>query len=130
MLPSRIFFDNFFDDFDSIKESDDIMKCDIYEINDNYVIELDIPGYKKEDIKMEIDSGYLIISAKHQNKEGNKARKYIRRERKVYETLMRKFYVGEIKDEDVKATLTDGVLVITVKNKQKEEPLTRVITID
>ena len=63
VLPSRVFFDNFFDDFDSPRKLDKLMKCDIYEEDNNYIIEMDVPGFKKEDINMELDDGYLKISA-------------------------------------------------------------------
>ena len=50
MLPSRIFFDNFFDDLDSPKKQNSMMKCDIYETESEYHIEMDTPGFKKEEI--------------------------------------------------------------------------------
>ncbi len=68
MLPSRIFFDNFLDEIEP-KEFDKMMKCDIYEENDMYHIVVDIPGYKKEDISIEYDKGYLKIVATHKEEE-------------------------------------------------------------
>ena len=85
MLPSRIFFDNFFDDFEPPKKLDKMMKCDIYEEDNNYVIEMDVPGFKKEDINMELDDGYLKISAeKKSDSEEKDGKKYVRRERHCY----------------------------------------------
>ena len=102
MLPSRVFFDNFFDDFESPKKLDKMMKCDIYEEDNNYVIEMDVPGFKKEDINMELDDGYLKISAeKKSDNEEKDGKKYVRRERHCYSKCERQFYVGNIKDEDI-----------------------------
>lgn len=122
MLPSRVFFDNFFDDFESPKKLDKMMKCDIYEEDNNYVIEMDVPGFKKEDINMELDDGYLKISAeKKSDNEEKDGKKYVRRERHCYSKCERQFYVGNIKDEDIKAKFKDGILKISVPKEEKKE---------
>ena len=68
MLPSRIFFDNMLDDF----KFEERMKCDIYEKKGVYHIEADIPGFSKDDIKLELNRGNLIITAEKEEKEEEK----------------------------------------------------------
>ncbi len=131
MLPSRVFFDNFFDDFESPKKLDKMMKCDIYEEDNNYVIEMDVPGFKKEDINMELDDGYLKISAeKKSDSEEKDGKKYVRRERHCYSKCERQFYVGNIKDEDIKAKFKDGILKISVPKEEEKKETKKVIMIE
>ena len=122
MLPSKMFFDHFFDDLDSPKRFDKMMKCDIYEKGDNYVIEMDIPGFKKEDINMELDDGYLRISVeKSADQEDSDDKKYVRRERHSYSKCERQFYVGNISEENIKAKYEDGVLTVVIKKQEKKQ---------
>lgn len=131
MLPSRVFFDNFFDDFESPKKLDKMMKCDIYEEDNNYVIEMDVPGFKKEDINMELDDGYLKISAEKKSDSKEKdGKKYVRRERHCYSKCERQFYVGNIKDEDIKAKFKDGILKISVPKEEEKKETKKVIMIE
>ena len=131
MLPSRVFFDNFFDDFESPKKLDKMMKCDIYEEDNNYVIEMDVPGFKKEDINMELDDGYLKISAeKKSDSEEKDGKKYVRRERHCYSKCERQFYVGNIIDEDIKAKFKDGILKISVPKEEEKKETKKVIMIE
>lgn len=116
MLPSRIFFDNFLDEF---KESDK-MKCDIYEKDNIYHIEADIPGFTKEDIKVEFNKGNLTITAEKSNDEEQEEKNYLRRER-YYGKYQRTFYLGEINEEDAEATFLNGILKITIPKKLEEE---------
>lgn len=131
MLPSKLFFDNFFDDLDTPKKLDKMMKCDIYEEDNNYVIEMDVPGFKKEDINMELDDGYLKISAeKKSDSEEKDGKKYVRRERHCYSKCERQFYVGNIKDEDIKAKFKDGILKISVPKEEEKKETKKVIMIE
>ncbi len=131
MLPSRVFFDNFFDEIESPKKLDKMMKCDIYEEDNNYVIEMDVPGFKKEDINMELDDGYLKISAeKKSDSEEKDGKKYVRRERHCYSKCERQFYVGNIKDEDIKAKFKDGILKISVPKEEEKKETKKVIMIE
>ena len=75
MLPSKLFFDNFFDDLDTPKKLDKMMKCDIYEKDGLYNIEMDLPGFKKENINLDYKDGYLKVSAKNVVEE-NEDKKY------------------------------------------------------
>ena len=118
MLPSRLFLDDFFDDFDKPKKVDKMMKCDIYEKDDLYVIEMDMPGASKEDLSLDIENGYLTINYKKEEKETDK--KYIHRERYNYTSCSRKFYVGDIDEEQVDASFKDGILKVSLPKKEKE----------
>ena len=74
MLPSRIFFDNFLDDMEheiEPKKLSKMMKCDIYEEDGMYHVVADVPGFKKEDIHVEYENGYLKIVATHNEDEKN-----------------------------------------------------------
>lgn len=119
MLPSKIFLDDFFSDLDSMKSTSKMMKCDIYEQNNNYMIEVDIPGYKKEDIHLEYENGYIKIKVEKQEKD-EEDKKYIRRERKLYEQYERSFYVGQIEEDKIKANFENGILKLTVPKEETE----------
>ena len=131
-------FDNMFDDFfkDPIFTRNNavkVMKTDIQEKDNNYVLDMDLPGYKKEDIKAQLKDGYLTITAQKntsnddKDEEGN----YIRRERYCGK-CSRSFYVGDsIKEEDIKANFNNGILELTFPKEveQKAEEM-KYITID
>lgn len=116
MLPSEIFWNHFLDD----SEVDKKMKCDIYEKDGNVYIEMDIPGFKKEDINIEIHKGNLVISAE-KSEEEKTDKKYLRRERNFYGKYQRSFYLGDVDEENIEATFENGILNISVPKKIKEE---------
>jgi HSP20 family protein len=94
------------------------MKCDIYEKGGDYHIEMDIPGFNKEDIKIESKDGYITVSAEKNAEENDEEKNYIRRERK-YGRYERSFYLGDFDDTDVNAEFKDGMLKITVPKKEQ-----------
>lgn len=120
MLPSRIFFDNFLDDFEDNKFKK-MMRCDIYEKDGNYNIVMDIPGFSKEDINIECDNGIINISCER-NEEDNEEddKKYIRRERK-FEKCERSFNFGDIKEDEISAEYNDGTLTLVIPKAEKVE---------
>ena len=124
------FFDDFFKDpfFESNESS--VMKTDIKEKDNSYELEVDIPGYKKEDIKMHMEDGYLIINAKtnKENDEKDKKGKYIRKER-FLGTTSRSFSFSDIDEENIKAEFKDGTLLLTIPKKEKVDNK-KVISID
>ena len=130
MLPRRRndfdLFDRMFldDPFFSGERESKLMKTDIKEKKDKYIIEMDLPGYEKENISLEINDGYLMISAKtSQNKDEKEEGKYVRKERFVGE-CSRSFYVGDnIKEEDIKAAFKNGTLKIEVPKKEERKEL-------
>lgn len=98
-----------------------IMRTDVREKKDSYEVDVDLPGFKKDQIRVELENGYLTISATKgaNNDEQNKEGKYIRRERYTG-TMSRSFYVGEdVQQEDIHAKFEDGILKLTVP---KEDP--------
>lgn len=126
MLMPRRDFDLFGDDFfgdDFFKgEKNHLMKTDIKETENDYILDIDLPGYKKEDIKVDITDGYLTINAKtsHEKNEGEKG-KFVRRERFMGE-CSRSFYVGEdIKEDEINASFNNGILNLKVPKVKPEE---------
>ena len=121
MLPSRKYYlDSIFDNFMDGTENFDVMKCDIYEKEGSYYIEADIPGFKKEEISVECEDGYITIQAEKntENDEQDETKKYIKRER-FYGKTVRKFYVGDIDEEKIHAEFKDGILELVVPKQEK-----------
>ena len=131
-------FDNMFDDmfrdpFFTSSNTTKLMKTDIQEKDDKYILDMDLPGYDKEDIKAQLKDGYLTITAQKNtsNDEKDEEGNYIRRERYCGK-CSRSFYVGDsIKEEDIKASFNNGILELTFPKEvpQKEEEM-KYITID
>ena len=127
MIPRRRnefdLFNDFFggDDFFTRRESA-IMKTDIREKKDKYVIEIDLPGYEKENINLELKDGYLNVSAKvEKEKDSDEGEKFVHKER-FYGHCSRSFYVGEqITEEDIKAEFKNGILKVEVPKKKYED---------
>ena len=130
LIPKNTFFREIFDDlFDMpIMRSGDIMRSDIYEEDDNYVVEMDIPGFNKEDLLVDYNNGYLNIIAKKET-EQEKNKNYIRRER-YYGEYKRSFYVGDIDESLIKANFEDGILKVIFPKKQLEDNSKKVIEIE
>ncbi len=127
MIPRRSNFDIFDDMFqDSFfrDEKSRFMKTDIKEKEDGYLISIDLPGYEKENISVDVENGYLNIQAKtDSSREENEEGKFVRKERYVGE-CSRSFYVGEeIESEDVRATFRNGTLHLEVPKKEKKQEL-------
>ncbi len=122
LIPRNFYLDDIFDDFHPAPPRMDAMKCDVYEKDGNYNIEMDIPGYKKNDIRIECEDGLLTISAekKYENNEEDKEKKYIRRERH-YGKVSRSFTFNDIDDEAIRADFHDGILKIVVPKKDKTD---------
>ena len=138
MLMPSIFGENLFDDdwmdfpFDRDfwgrknplygKNANKIMKTDIREHDGGYELDVDIPGFKKDEINVELENGYLTISAAKglDKDEQDKKGKYIRRERYAG-AMQRSFYVGdEVTQEDIKARFEDGILRLSIPKKDAQ----------
>ena len=137
LLSSRNFIDNFFNDpfFERPFEnaSSQIMKTDIHENNADYLVEMELPGYTKEDIKADLKDGYLTISAhKDMTKEEKDAKGNCIHKERYTGTCNRSFYVGDaLTQDDIRAAFKDGVLHLTFpKEIQKQEEQPRLITIE
>lgn len=133
MLMPSIFGENLFDDlFDFARPSREvarysapangIMRTDVKENDNGYELDIDLPGYKKENVTAELKDGYLMIRAENKSdkEEKNEDGKYIRRER-YYGSCSRSFYVGDdVTQEDIKAKFEDGILKISVPKKEEK----------
>ena len=135
---------SFFDDFDraffdrkpaSKQEKEymraDLMKTDIKELDDKYELSVELPGYKKEEVELTLDKGYLTIAGKKEenNEDKDENGKIIRQER-FSGSMHRSFFVGEdVKHEDIGAKFEDGILKICVPKKEKKEEIPEVKTI-
>ena len=146
MLTPSIFgenlFDDFFDDFFDFPSFNDkemkdtqkklygrraanMMKTDVKEQENQYEVNIDLPGFKKDELSLELKDGYLVITAAKgldKDEKEKKSGKYIRRERYAG-SMTRSFYVGEdIKQEDIHAKYEDGVLKLTIPKEEKKVP--------
>ena len=146
MLPS-IFGENLFDDFfdDGFlnafggrnplfgKHAKNMMKTDVRETDSTYEIDVDLPGFKKDEINVNLEDGYLTISAAKgvDKDESDKKGKYIRQERYAG-ACSRTFYVGrDVRPEDIGARYEDGILRLSVpKAAQKQLPESSSVTIE
>ena len=110
-----------------------VMKTDVKEVGDNYQLDIELPGYNKEDLSVELHEGNLTIKAVKEETQEEKDDKdnYVRRERYTG-SCQRSFYVGKkIEQEDIKAVFTNGVLTLTVpKQAKKAEPEKTMISIE
>ena len=135
MLPS-IFGENLFDDFFSDpfdmmpvpgrnplygKHAKNLMKTDVRELEDAYELDIDLPGFKKDEITVDLNDGYLTIGAsKGLNKDAQDQNgRYIRRERYAG-TCSRSFYVGDVQPSDIGARYEDGILRLSVPKADKK----------
>lgn len=127
-LLGEMFADPFFTEHES-----KIMKTDIKEKTDKYLIGIELPGYQKENIKIDVEDGYLTVHAEiNSDNEEKEEGKFVRRERYVG-SCSRSFYVGnEVKSEDIKASFKNGILKIEVPKKEykKELPEKKYIQIE
>lgn len=139
MLMPSIFgenlFDDFFNDFPFYNDRDmkkaerklyghrakNLMKTDIKEKNDSYVLEMDLPGFKKDEIQVSLENGYLTVQAARgvdKDEQEKKTGRYIRQERYAG-ACERSFYVGEdVTQDDIKGDFHHGVLKLTIPKKE------------
>ena len=129
MLMPSIFGEDLFDDFmgyptgrqaAAYPQVKDMMKTDIREHDAGYEVDIDLPGFKKDEISIELENGYLTVSAAKglDKDEEDKKGKYIRKERYAG-AMQRSFYVGEnLTQEDIKAKYENGILKLSVPKKE------------
>lgn len=126
----------YFDDFEreffgnGVKESFQI-RCDIQDEGDHYLLDAELPGFKKEDIKVDLKDDRITITATHntENEEKDKKGNFIRRER-YYGSFSRSFDAADIDVDNIKANYTDGVLQLTMPKLKEVQPVTRSISIE
>lgn len=118
-------FDDFFNDpffTDSYLNKQPLMKTDIEDGGDHYVIDMELPGFQKDMVKAELKDGYLTILAENSSENNSDEEKnYIRRER-YHSSLKRSFYVGtRIRQEDIKASFENGILKLMLPKEAPKE---------
>ena len=114
-------FDDFFDDDFFPKKEKNLMKTDIREKKGKYIIDMDLPGFEKENIEISLEKGYLIINAKVNKHEKDSDEKFVRRER-FYGECSRSFYIGEdVKENEINASFKNGTLMIEIPKKELED---------
>ena len=148
MLMPSIFRENLFDDWFDFPEfpdfdkterrlygrhADRLMKTDVHEHDDHYEVDIDLPGFTKDEITLELNNGYLTVSAQKglDHNQNDKKGKLIRQER--YEgSMQRSFYVGdELTEEEIKAAFKHGVLSLNIPKKEaKAVPEKKTIMIE
>lgn len=114
---NEVFNDDFFAPMTSSTLS---FRTDIRESEQAYLIEAELPGFKKEEIDIDYASPYLTIKAvrKEENSQENDAHQVVRRERR-YGEYVRRFYVQDINEDEIRASLKDGLLSLEVPKRQK-----------
>ncbi len=135
-------FDDFFDDIFDFRMFDDkamqkaqrklygrhaanMMKTDVREHDDHFEVDIDLPGFRKDELSLELKDGYLVITAAKRldkDEKEKKTGKFVRRERYAG-SMSRSFYIGEdIKEEDIHAKYEGGVLKLNVPKAEESQP--------
>ena len=134
MLMSGLFGEDLFDEFWGFptqelanidkhlygKNARNLMKTDVHETDENFEVDMDLPGFKKDQINVKLEDGYLTISAAKDQETEKKGRKgKIIRQERYCGSMQRSFFVGDaVKVEDVKARFEDGVLSLSIPKKE------------
>ena len=114
MLPSRLFFDdNFF-------KGEENVRSDVYEKDGKIYVEMEAPGYSKDNMDISIDKGELSVTFEKEEEE-TENKKYLHRERKSYSRVTRTFYLGDVSEDEIDASFKNGVLVISAPKKKEIE---------
>ena len=150
MLLPRLFGENLLDDwmdfevpmmrdFDKVdrrlygRRAANIMKTDVHDHDDSYEVDIDLPGFKKDDIKVSLENGYLTVATeKNLEKDKKNHKGKVLRQERYSGSMQRSFYVGDaLTEEDVKAKYENGVLRIDLPKKEaKQLPANKTIAIE
>ena len=136
MLLPRLYNRDFFDDFFDFgwpqmpnvekqlygKRAGEVMKTDVKEHDDHYEIAIDLPGFKKEEVTLTLENGYLTVdSAKGLDKDENDKKGKLSRQERYCGAMQRSYYVGEdLTEEDIKAKYEDGILTLDIPKKEAQ----------
>ncbi|MCR5001481.1 MAG: Hsp20/alpha crystallin family protein [Lachnospiraceae bacterium] len=110
-----------------------VMKTDVHEHDEGYELDIDLPGFKKDEIKLSLDNGYLSVSAaKSLDKDKKNIKGKIIRQERFAGSMQRSFYVGDtLTETDIKAKFEDGVLKLSIPKKEPEKlPEAKTIAIE
>ncbi len=122
----KMFWDDFFAPVSAVKG----MKTDVTETDSEYLFDVELPGYNKEDVKISVDEGYLTIEAVRNSEKESNEKNYISRER-YSGRQSRSWYIGNVDEQQIKASFDNGILKVSVPKEQLPEKDTRnYITID
>ncbi len=116
------FFDGFFRPFFPASTKD-LMRTDVREGETEYLFDIEVPGFKKEEISVSYEDGYVTVKAQREEKDG-----FLKRERNC--ECERTFYVGEIDQTLIKAKYENGVLTLSIPKEAPQKPETHAITIE
>lgn len=104
-------------------------RCDIQDKGDHYLLEAELPGFEKKDIKVGVENGMITIRAEHtEEKEHKDAKNFVRKERR-YGRFERSFDASGIRTDDISCQYQDGILSVTLPKREREEPPVKWITI-
>ncbi|MDD6449024.1 MAG: Hsp20/alpha crystallin family protein [Lachnospiraceae bacterium] len=131
-MPS-IFGEDLMDDFfndnwfrsPAFTNNNGMMRTDVKQKDGNYELEMELPGFKKDDVQLSLENGYLNIRAAHNDNKDEKDKdgKIVRKERYTG-AVERSFYVGDnITEDDVHAKFEDGMLLITLPDPEQKKPI-------
>ncbi len=118
----RDFFDSLFDELRATPFGNDVsMRTDIKENDQGYELAIEMPGFDKQDVKVSLNDGYLLVEAERKNEtnQNDPKGKFIKRER-YYGVMRRSFYVGDVHLEDIKGSFDKGVLTIVIPRESKK----------
>ncbi|MEW9096062.1 MAG: heat shock protein Hsp18 [Clostridiaceae bacterium] len=125
------FFGKIIDDdfFSSINYMNESFRVDLKETDENYLVEADLPGTKREDIDIDFNNNYLVVSAKRDESSEDKKEDYVRRERH-YGEFRRSFHIDNVDEDKISASFSDGILKITLPKLTKGKGNRRKIEIN
>lgn len=112
--------DDFFSDTWSPRRTKDIFKVDVQETDQEYLIEAELPGISKDEIKLSMNDGNLVIAAQRKENIDEENKSYIHRERRLC-SMSRSVYLGDANAEGINAKLEDGILKITVPRQERKD---------
>lgn len=113
------FFEDFFNDFPAVSVKNDI-KLDIRETEQEFIVDAELPGMKKENIKVDVEDNQLVISASIEENSDQEKENYIHRERR-YSSISRMVYLPNIDQDAIKAKYSDGILSLNIPKKEIED---------
>ena len=127
--------DNFGNNFSAMMDNfmrpmydGDIMRTDVKENDKEYILDIEVPGYDKNNISVNYEDGYITVSARKEEKSDEEKNGYIRQERSS--SCSRSYYVGEVEEESIKAKYENGVLALYIPKQQDKTQKTHSITIE
>lgn len=127
--------DNFGNNFSAMMDNfmrpmydGDIMRTDVKENDKEYILDIEVPGYDKNNISVNYEDGYITVSARKEEKSDEEKTGYIRQERSS--SCSRSYYVGEVEEESIKAKYENGVLALYIPKQQDKTQKTHSITIE